>query len=147
MAADRALNEFYDLAQRLLADASVPERLKRALYDLTLAVTDKDAGPLAFDSMIEWIEAGRPEGSGPSGLMAELEDLRKTRGDLYDDFHNAMRSGIASLMFAYGPDHSKVVVEFEATRNQSIMLALIARIDRVIADWIATAGGSRTARA
>jgi hypothetical protein len=147
MAADRATNEFYDLAERLLADASVPDRLKRALYDLTLAVTDKDAGPMVFDAMLKWIEAGRPSSPSPSGLVSELEELRKNRGDLYDDFHNASRAAIASLMFAYGPDHSKVVVEFEATRNQSIVLALVARVDRVISDWIAGGGGARTAQA
>lgn len=147
IAADSATNEFYDVTERLLADPSVPDRLKRALYDLTLAVTDRQAGPVVFDAMLRWIEAGRPEGPGSSGLASEMEELRTSRGDLYDDFNNASRSAIASLMFAYGPGHSKVVVEFEATRNQSIVLALVARIDRVISDWIAGGGGARTARA
>jgi len=146
-AANRATNDFYDIAERLLADTSVPDRLKHALYDLTLAVTDKEAGTIAFEAILEWMEAGDRASTSTSGLASVLDGLRKNRGDLYDDFHNALRAAIAALMFAYGPGHSKVVVEFEATRNQSIMLALMSRVDRVISEWIANGGSTQGARA
>jgi hypothetical protein len=145
--ANRATNDFYDIAERLLADASVPDRLKHALYDLTLAVTDKEAGAIAFEAILEWMETADRASASTSGLGSVLDGLRKNRGDLYDDFHNALRAAIAALMFAYGPGHSKVDVEFEATRNQSIMLALMSRVDRVISEWVASGGRMQGARA
>lgn len=138
-AARRAANEFYDAAEHLLAEPEVPERLKRALYDLTLAVTDKDAGPVAFNAVIEWVEeTGNKQ--LPHVADPDLETLRDKRGDLYDEFLSAVRAALASLMFAYGPDHSKVAIEYEATRNQSIMLAVTKRLDRALSDWIAKGG-------
>jgi hypothetical protein len=140
-AANRATNDFYDLAERLLVDTAVPDRLKQTLYDLTLAVTHKEAGVIAFETMIEWMEQKERPSTSKTGLGSVLDALRKNRGDLYDDFNNALRAAIASLMFSYGPGHSKVVVDFEATRNQSITLALMSRVDSVISDWIAAGGG------
>jgi hypothetical protein len=145
-AAKRATNDFYDLAEQLLADGAVPDRLKQVLYDFTLAVTDKEAGALAFEAMLEGMGQDKRPAASPSGLGPMLDALRRNRGDLYDDFHNAMRAAMASLMFSYGPGHAKVLVEFEATRNHSIMLALMSRIDRVISDWIA-GGGAQAVRA
>ena len=141
-AARRATDEFYDLAERLLSDAATPDRLKQGLYDLTLAVTDKEAGRIAFEATITWLEKADNATPQSTALDSDADVLRKNRGDLYDDFLSALRAAFAALMFSYGPDHSKVMVEFEATRNQSIMFALMSRIDRVLSDWIA-AGGER----
>lgn len=140
-AAKRALDQFYDLAERLLADPEMPDTLKHALFDMTLAVTDKEAGQIAFEAVIKGMERSNVDTS-ETGLAVELNELRAARGDLYDDFYSAVRSAIASLMFAYGPDHSKVAIEFEATRTQSIMLTLMSRLERALSDWIA-AGGER----
>ena len=38
------------------------------------------------------------------------------------------KSAIAHLMFYYGPEHEGVVVEYAATRNHSIMLAVTSRL-------------------
>lgn len=153
-AAKEATSDFYDAVDRLLRAVEVSDRLKMALYDLTLAVTDERAGRLGFQAVIDAMEKHERSSLRPAtGIDADLQELRKTRPDLYDEFVGAIGAALAALLLAHGPDHSKVHIEFEATRNKPLMLALISRLDAVISDWIAsngspsTTGGYRTAAA
>jgi hypothetical protein len=74
-------------------------------------------------------------------LESGLAALRKDRGDLYDDFHTAIRTAIMAIILSYGPDHSKVVFEVEATRNTSVMLGITTKLVAVLSDWFGSGDG------
>lgn len=107
-AVNQMTNQFYDIAERLLSDPAMPDALKNAIYDMTIAVTDKDAGRKSVDVILESLASSKANSlSGGDSLESGLAALRKDRGDLYDDFHTAIRTAIMAIILSYGPDHSK----------------------------------------
>jgi hypothetical protein len=142
-AVNQMTNQFYDLAERLLNDPAMPDTLKNAIYDMTFAVTNEAAGRKSVDVILESLTSNKSSLSGSSGsLESGLAALRKEdRSDLYDDFHTAIRTAIMALVLSYGPDHSKVVFEVEATRNTSVMLAITTKLVAVLSDWFGGDGG------
>jgi len=141
-AVNQMTNQFYDIAERLLSDPAMPDALKNAIYDMTIAVTDKDAGRKSVDVILESLASSKANSlSGGDSLESGLAALRKDRGDLYDDFHTAIRTAIMAIILSYGPDHSKVVFEVEATRNTSVMLGITTKLVAVLSDWFGSGDG------
>lgn len=130
-----AATDFYDRAEILISDPAVSKTLKNMIYDMALAVTDEGVGRDALETLLESISEVKQSGkiSTPKGvLVEELKLLRRSRSDLYDMFHEALRSALASIMFAYGPDHEKVLVNYVATSNLSNLLTHAERLDRAL---------------
>ena len=136
-----ASSDFYVIAERLLTDPATPEPLKDMVYDMAIAVTDERVGRKAVELLIRSVAEIKHKGRIPKPkqeLLNELNELRRTRGDLYDAFHEALRAAMATILVVHATqiDRPKVTFGYDAVGGTySKILSLAQTIDNAIAGW------------
>ncbi len=129
----RASKDFYDRADVLLKDPATPEILKHIIFDIGLAVSDERAGRKAVALILKSADL-RHRGHTPppnKKILNALDNLRRTRGDLYDAFNESLSAAFAAIVASRMPNMklSKLALSYDATRNR---LSLAESIDHEI---------------
>lgn len=138
VAAKLATEDFYTKAEILVSDPGLPEPLKDMILDMALAVTNPRAGKKAINELMHSLSEIKSKGDLPRpkrDFVDTLDLLRKSRGDLYDDFQDALRVAFAAIIYAYGRHHEKIEISYNATNSKWTLLSVAERLDRVITDW------------
>ena len=141
-AAQRATNDFCDRAEMLLQDPAMPEILKDMIFDIGIAVTDHRAGRKAMLLLTKSLADIKHQGhiATPRKEFLELLDqLRRSRGDLYDAFHEALGAAIAAILLAHS---GALALSYDAIgSNRSKLLSLAERLDYAVLGWRSRIGG------
>lgn len=150
----RACNDFYDRAERLLGDPATPPLLKKMIFDISIAVSDEAAGKIAISTIMkahletqkgDYIKRPRRE------IIELLDSLRRSRGDLYDEFHEAIGTAFCAILLAHGPSFKRLEQSLcydTSGMNRSKQLGFAEVLDRMLAAWPTKGkGGGQTAAA
>jgi hypothetical protein len=143
-----ASEDFYDRAEILLKDPAMPEALRDVIYDIALAVTDERAGKKVMYLLIKFVAEEKHKGrvSQPKKEYLELlDELRRTRGDLYDTFHEALSASFAAIVFAHAPlmHRAELALGYNTSGiNRFRQLSFATVIDSVISGWRGRDGDS-----
>lgn len=126
------LSDFYHSADLVLSDPASPQKLKTALADIGLLLNDNKAGKIIFKSILGDISEEKKENKKPE-YMEQLEELQKSRPDIYKNGIQAINSGMMSFMLIYGQEHPQV--EIRATRlasDPNKSASLMSKLDDAI---------------
>ncbi|WP_125461739.1 MULTISPECIES: hypothetical protein [Rhodomicrobium] len=140
-AAKMASSDFYDRADLLLRDPATPEPLKDMIFDIGLAVTDERAGRRAMSFLTKSLADIKHRGhvtTPRKEFLDLLDELRRSRGDLYDTFHEALGAAIASILLSHSfdIDRAKIALSYDAIgSNRSKLLSLAESLDQAITGW------------
>lgn len=136
-----ATNDFFNRAELLVKDPATPVSLKTMIFDIGLAVSDEEAGRKAMSLILKSLGDINHRGRVPHPrreILNHLDNLRTTRGDLYDAFNEALRAGFTAILLAHGQDlkRSKMALSYNATgSDRSRLLGLAESVDSLIAGW------------
>lgn len=126
------LLDFYESADVILNDPASPESLKTALADISLLLNDNESGATIFKKVISDISDEKRENQTPN-YMKQLDELQKSRPDIYRNGIRAINSGMMSFMLIYGQEHPQV--EIKATRlasDPNKSASLMSKLDNAI---------------
>jgi hypothetical protein len=131
----RASNDFYDRAEILLKDPATPEVLKLMIFDIGLAVSNEEDGRkaslLIMKTIADFHHRKRVAPRPRKELLDQLDQLRSSRGDLYDAFNEALSAAYAAILASYIFDFnlSKFGLSYDASSNR---LSLAETLDHAI---------------
>jgi hypothetical protein len=136
-AAEKTAREFFGLADRVLANEHLPDRVRPLVLALVNVVRDRKRGQVAFDHLLD-VMTTRDMHSGAT-FDAELKRFRAEHPELYEETTNALRSAFMVLMLTHGPDNSRVQLECSAA--SPAMYELTKELTRDVAEKVNGFGG------
>ncbi len=120
-----ATEDLYAKADELLRDPTLPDDLKGVLYDVLLAVTNDELGKAAFKAISE----PNLQPSREFGLKEALDALRQNNPTLADQFFDALRAGMASIVCSHAFSSRQITVTL--ARNVSERKHLVRTTEQV----------------
>jgi hypothetical protein len=98
-----------------LNDPASPDILKDMIRDIGFAVTDERAGRSVLKLLVKSLAENQRKGrfaQPRKEYLEALDEIRKSRGDLYDTFHEAIEASFAALLFSYGASLPNNILTF-----------------------------------
>lgn len=128
-----ALAAHYHAMQKLCSDGAVSESLMTMLIGMSNGLSNHRVAQYIVSEFEKGSLDRRGTTVGVGEVHRELENLRKTRVDLFEEFETAMRSGLIALLLRW-PDTASEFKAFmaKAVLNERVGVEATTKISRYV---------------